>query len=532
MRQLPHMGIVLGMHAHAFPDKVAASDLERTMTFQTWHSRACRLANALCGLGLSKGDRVCILAYNCVEWLEIYAATALAGLVAVPINFRLIGTEIQYIVENCDARAIIVQDQLLDAIEALRDDLSLPPGQFIVFGGGRRHAGYRAYEDLIEVASDRTPSVTVTADDPWTLMYTSGTTGKPKGAIRSHGGGAMLSLVTDVELGFSSRDSGLLVMPMCHANSLFFFGAFSYCGAACKVYSRKSFDPEHLVRTLADGHATFTSLVPTHYIMMLDLPSQVRSRYDVSAVTKLMVSSAPARRDTKLAIMDYFKNSGLFELYGSTEAGWVTMLHPDEQFSKLGSVGRECVGSRPIRLLDPDGNDVRDGEPGELYSFNSYTFDGYWKLPEKTKDAFRGDYCTVGDLARRDEDGYIYLVDRKSNMIISGGENIYPSEVESLIGGHPKVKDVAIIGIGDAKWGEHVHAVIIPRDGEALTTDEIFEWCRNRIAGYKRPRSISFIREEEMPRTATGKILHRVLRSQFAAPEERESAHPASGVRS
>src|SRR6185503_1047179 len=309
------------------------------------------------------------------------------------------------------------------------------------------HAGYRAYEELIAAASDRPPTVTVTPEDPWTLMYTSGTTGKPKGAIRSHGGSAMLSLVTDVELGFSSRDSGLLVMPMCHANSLFFFGAFSYCGAACTVYNRKSFDPEHLVRTLADGHATFTSLVPTHYIMMLGLSPDIRAKHDVSAVTKLMVSSAPARRDTKLEIMDYFKNTGLFELYGSTEAGWVTMLHPDEQFTKLGSVGRECVGSRPIRILDADGNDVRDGEPGELYSCNSYTFDGYWKLPDKTRDAFRGDYCTVGDLARRDEEGYIHLVDRKSNMIISGGENVYPSEVESLVGGHPKVKDVAVIGI-------------------------------------------------------------------------------------
>jgi acyl-CoA synthetase (AMP-forming)/AMP-acid ligase II len=248
---------------------------------------------------------------------------------------------------------------------------------------------------------------------------------------------------------------------------------------------------------------------------MLGLSSEIRAKHDVSAVTKLMISSAPARRDTKLAIMDYFTNSGLFELYGSTEAGWVTMLHPDEQFTKLGSVGRECIGSRPIRLIDANGNDVRDGEPGELYSCNSYTFDGYWKLPDKTRDAFRGDYCTVGDLARRDEDGYIFLVDRKSNMIISGGENIYPSEVESLIGGHPKVKDVAVIGIADEKWGERVHAVVIVRDGETPTAEEIMEWCKERIAGYKRPRSISFIAEEDMPRTATGKILHRALRTKY-----------------
>jgi acyl-CoA synthetase (AMP-forming)/AMP-acid ligase II len=514
MSELAHIGDVLAMHARMFPDTVGARDLERRLTFREWYRRACRLGNALLGIGLAKGDRVCVLAYNCVEWMEIYAAAALAGLVAVPINFRLSGKEFQYIVENCEAGAFIVQDELVETVESVRAELPVPERNYIVFGG-RSPPGYRGYEELIALASDRRPEADVRGGDPWTFMYTSGTTGKPKGAIRSHRGSAMLSLVTEVELGLSSRDSALLVMPMCHANSLYFFGAFTYCGAACTVYSRKSFDPEHLIRTLAEGGATFTSLVPTHYIMMLGLPAAVRGRHDVDAVTKLMISSAPARRETKLAIMDYFKNSGLFELYGSTEAGWVTMLHPDEQFTRLGSVGRECVGSRPIRLLDPSGNDVPHGEAGELYSCNSYTFDGYWNMPAKTQEAFRGDYCTVGDLARRDDDGYIFLVDRKSNMIISGGENVYPSEVEALLGAHPKVKDVAVIGVADEKWGERVHAVIVARDGEAPTKDEILEWCRTRIAGYKRPRSLSFVREDEMPRTATGKILHRVLRDQY-----------------
>ena len=516
MNCLAHVGDIVGMYARMFPDKVGARDLERALTFRAWNDRACRLANALLGNGLAKGDRVCVLAYNCLEWMEIYAATAMAGFVAVPINFRLLGPEIRYIVEDCEAKALIVQDELLGVVETVRADLAVPAQNLILFGGVRR-AGYLAYEDLIAKASVAPPRANVGADDPWTLMYTSGTTGKPKGAIRSHRGSAMLSLVTEVELALTRHDSALLVMPMCHANSLYFFGAFSYCGAACTIYSRKSFDPEHLVRTLAEGGATFTSLVPTHYIMMLGLSPAVRARYNVDAVTKLLISSAPARRETKLAIMEYFKNSGLFELYGSTEAGWVTMLHPEEQFSKLGSVGRECVGSRPIRLLDSEGNDVPAGAAGELYSCNAYTFDGYWKLPEKTKEAFRGDYCTVGDLARRDEEGYIFLVDRKSNMIISGGENVYPSEVEGLVGAHPKVKDVAVIGVADAKWGERVHAVIVPRDGETVTQDEILDWCRNRIAGHKRPRSVSFIREEEMPRTGTGKILHRVLRAQYNA---------------
>jgi acyl-CoA synthetase (AMP-forming)/AMP-acid ligase II len=516
MSPLALLGDVVAANARLFPDQIGARDLERQMTFREWYRRACRLANALIGIGLVKGDRVCVLAYNCVEWLEIYAAAALAGLVAVPINFRLVGSEIKYIVDNCEARALIVQDELLDQIEAIRADLAITGERMILFGSHAHRAGYRTYEDLISAARDTPPDVPVRPEDPWAFMYTSGTTGRPKGAIRSHRSNAMLALVTDVELSLSRRDSALLVMPMCHANSLFFFGAFTYCGAACTVYSRKSFDPEHLVRTLAQGGATFTSLVPTHYIMMLALPADTRARYNVDAVTKLMISSAPARRDTKLAIMDYFRNSGLFELYGSTEAGWVTMLHPDEQFSKLGSVGRECVGSRAIRLLDPAGNEVPDGEAGELYSCNATTFDGYWKMPDKTREAFRGDYCTVGDLARRDEDGFIHLVDRKSNMIISGGENVYPSEVETMLGAHPRIKDVAVIGVADEKWGERVHAVIILHDGPPVSEQDILEWSRDRIAGYKRPRSVSFIRDEEMPRTATGKILHRVLRDRFA----------------
>jgi len=517
MGGLAHAGDVLALHARLYPDKIGARDLERAMTFRQWHARACRLANALLGIGLVKGDRVCILAYNCVEWLEIYAATALAGLVAVPINFRLTGPEARYIIEDCEAAALIVQDELFDTVESVRADLALKDNRYIAFGAKAGRAGYRAYEDLLAAARDTPPGAAVTAADTCALMYTSGTTGKPKGAIRSHRANAMVSMVTDVELSLTHRDAALLVMPMCHANSLYFFGAFTYPGGACTVYSRKSFDPEHLVRVMADGGSTFTSLVPTHYIMILALSAAVRARYNVDAVTKLMISSAPARRDTKLAIMEYFRNAGLFELYGSTEAGWVTMLHPDEQFTKLGSVGRESVGSRPIRLLDAQGNDVADGEAGELFSCNAQTFDGYWKLPDKTAEAFRGDYCSVGDLARRDEDGYIYLVDRKSNMIISGGENVYPSEVEAMLGGHPKVKDVAVIGVADAKWGERVHAVIIAHAGEAPSEEEIIDWCKSRIAGYKRPRSVSFIAEADMPRTATGKILHRVLRTQFGS---------------
>jgi acyl-CoA synthetase (AMP-forming)/AMP-acid ligase II len=523
MNELLTLGQMLSVHARLTPERLGASDLERSMTFRLWNARACRLANALLGLGLEKGDRVAVLAYNCVEWAEIYAATAKAGLVAVPINFRLVGPEIRFIVTNAEAAALIVQDELAGIVEEVRADLGLAEGRVIHFGLGKCPKGYWDYEAFLAAANDTEPAVAVSASDPWTLMYTSGTTGNPKGAIRSHRGASLMALCTEIELGIHRNDGGLLVMPMCHANSLYFFGAFSYCGGATTIYSRKSFDPEHCLRTLSEGGVTFTSLVPTHYIMMLGLSAQESARYDLDRVTKLMISSAPARQETKRAVMGLFHNSGLYELYGATETGWVTMLHPRDQFTKLGSVGRECVGSAPIRILDEDGNEVPDGEPGELYSCNPYTFDGYWKLPEKTAAAFRGAYCTVGDMARRDADGFIQLVDRKSNMIISGGENVYPSEIEAAVGGHPLVQDVAVVGLPDAKWGERVHAVVVLHPGTTMTEADLVAWSRDRLAGYKRPRSYSFVAAEALPRNATGKVLYRVLKEQLGA----RSASPA-----
>lgn len=243
--------------------------------------------------------------------------------------------------------------------------------------------------------------------------------------------------------------------------------------------------------------------------------SELKDQYTVDSVRKLLISSAPARRDTKLSIMEYFKNSKLLELYGSTEQGWATLLRPTEQLTKLGSVGREFTGSGRIKLLDEDGREVPEGEVGELYSRTPWSFQGYWNLPDKTAEAFRGAHLSVGDMARRDADGFYVLVDRKNKMIISGGENVYPSEVENVLGAHPKVRDVAVIGRPDGKWGEAVHAVIVLRDGENATESEIKEWCETRLAGYKRPKSFAFIAEAEMPRTATGKILHRVLKSRL-----------------
>ncbi|HYF20224.1 MAG TPA: AMP-binding protein [Ramlibacter sp.] len=516
MSHLLTLSDALATHARLQPHRTGARDSSRALTYAHWDERATRLANGLLGLGLRKGDRVALLAYNAVEWLELYVAIARAGLVAVPINFRLLAPEIAYIVDNAEARALVVQEDLRERVEPLRSALPLEPSCYIHFGGDTP-AGWQGYEALIAAAANHPPGVEVGPADPFALMYTSGTTGRPKGAIRNHEGNALLALATALEFGFTRDDSALLVMPMCHANSLYFGLTFMYLGATIVVDDHKSFDAQALLATLARERITFTSLVPTHYIMMLGLPAEVKARYDVSAVGKLLISSAPARRDTKLAILEHFRNSRLFELYGSTEAGWVTLLRPEQQLDKLGSVGREWAGSGAIRILDPQGREVPDGEVGELFSRTAYVFDGYWKNQAKTAEAFRGPWCSVGDMARRDADGYIHLVDRKSNMIISGGENVYPSEVEAVIGGHPAVKDVAVVGMPHDKWGEAVQAVVVLHAQQACTEAELMAWCRERMAGYKRPRSILFVADADMPRTATGKVVHRQLRDKLLA---------------
>lgn len=516
MTRLLTISDAVASHARLFPSKPGARDARRTLTYAEWDQRATRLAAGLLARGLAKGDRVGVLAYNCLEWMEIYVALARAGLVAVPVNFRLTGPEVGYILAHAEAAALIAGSEFIGTVDALRGELPLRPGLAIVLGEPPS-AQWVGYEEVVRGGDPAWEFAPVGQEDMCALMYTSGTTGRPKGAIRSHGGSSLIALATALEMGFTRDDTGLLVMPLCHANSLYFGTTFIHLGATCVVDDRRSFDPEALLATLARDKVTFTSLVPTHYIMVLALPEEVKRKYDVGSVGKLLVSSAPVRKDTKLAILEFFRNGKLHELYGSTEHGWVTLLRPHEQITKLGSVGREWAGTGAIRILDDQGREVPDGEVGELYSRTPFVFDGYWKNPDKTAEAFRGDWCSVGDMARRDAEGYIWLVDRKSNMIISGGENVYPSEVEGVLGGHPKVKDVAVIGVPHDKWGEAVQAVVVLHAGESASPDELRAFCKSRLAGFKCPSAVLFLDDADMPRTATGKIQHRVLRQRLAA---------------
>jgi len=519
-----HIGTLLKMNAINYPDKLGCQDKHRGFTFKEWNARSCRLAHALAKIGVGYQERFAILAYNRVEWLEIYGCCGKRGQVTVPIMFRLAPPEIEYIVNHSGSKAFIVEEPFIDTVNRIRNKLpTISQDNYIYLGEGKTPDGYIGYEELLAGASAKEPDLMVDAADIWTIMYTSGTTGRPKGVVRDHESYVAEYLLDIASMAVLPTDKALLVMPMCHVNSLFFFGPYTMVGASVMVYNMVGFDPEDLLKTFAEYKITFTSLVPTHYIIMLALPDQVKGRYDVSSVRQLLISSAPARKDLKKAIMNYFQNAELWEAYGSTEAGMVTLLRPEDQFKKLGSIGKEIFGIDRIKILDAQGKEVPDGEVGELYSRTPQVFTEYWKDPEQTKEAFCGEWFSAGDMCKRDEDGYYYLLDRKSNMIITGGENVYPSEVEGVVGGHEAVKDVAVIGVPDAKWGEAIKAVVVLHAGyepSERLAQQIMEFCKGKIAGYKRPKSVDFIKDAEMPRTGSGKVLHRLVRQQYAQGSE------------
>ncbi len=515
-----HMGTVLSRQANQSPDRLGCQDKNRDLTFKEWNERSCRLGNALTQTGCGHGDRFAVIAFNRVEWMEIYAGCAKGGQICVPLMFRLAAPEIEYIVNDAGCKAFLVEKPFVELLNSIKSRLPIPARNYVYLGdpGDPVPEGYVGYEEWLAASSPEEPDTFVDAADTWTFMYTSGTTGKPKGVVRTHESYMAEYYLDIANMGLRPTDKVLMVMPMCHVNSIFYSFPYTLVSGAVCVYNEASFNPEDFLTTVQKYRITFVSLVPTHYIMILSLPEEIKKKYDVSSMRQMLISSAPARRDTKVAILEFFKNAELWEAYGSTEAGLVTLCRPEDQLRKLGTIGREIFGIDRIKVLNEEGNEVPDGEVGELYARTPMLFKEYWNLPEKTKEAFEGEWFTAGDMCYRDSEGFYVLVDRKANMIISGGENVYPSEVENTVGAHPSVRDVAVIGIPDPKWGEAIHAVVVLNEGSEPTDtlkDEIRRFARTKIAAYKVPKTVAFIEEDEMPRTGTGKILHRILREQY-----------------
>jgi acyl-CoA synthetase (AMP-forming)/AMP-acid ligase II len=511
-----NLGQIQKINAKKFPKTVALKDANRAFTYPQMNSRVNKLANSLTSLGLHKGDKIAVLLENCIEICELFLATAKTGIVIVPINFRLVSSEVEYIVNNSDAKAMVVHDLFAGTVDPVRSNLKNIEAQNYVIVGNPQE-GYQPYEEFIQNSPDTEPDTAVAPRDTWILIYTSGTTGRPKGVIRSHESHIAYYLHNAIDFDFNEHDVCLNVMPLCHINSIYFTFTFLYIGGSAYIHPALNFRPENILEIIERESITFISLIPTHYNLILNAPPEAKKR-NVSSIRKLLCSSAPGRKSMKQAVMEFFPGVKLYEAYGSTEGGMVTILKPEYQMSKLGSIGFECIGTDIIKILDIEGTQVPVGEIGELYSRGPMLFDEYYKLPEQTAESFKDGFFSAGDMARQDEDGFYYLVDRKKNMIITGGENVYPSEVEEVVGNLEGVFDCAVIGLSDEKWGERVAAVIIRKPGfddSNLNEQDVIRYCKGKMAGYKCPKQAIFIEEKEMPRTGTGKILHRMLREKF-----------------
>ncbi|MFH1231769.1 MAG: AMP-binding protein [Planctomycetota bacterium] len=551
---------MLRVNSVKYPNKMALKDKFSSLTFEQLNQRVNKLSHLLLDIGFQKGDRISCFLENCIEIVELYLACAKTGIIINPINFRLSASEVTYIINNADSKALFFHSEFSPLIESIRDSLPQIKHYFIInsvpmsrLGGniGRSVSQHRSapnidvnvpesirktyddYETSLEKQSIDEPTCQIKPEDIWVLLYTSGTTGKPKGVLRSHESYIAFYLINAGDFKFSHHDICLNVMPLCHVNSTFFSFTITYLGGGVYIIPARHFDPAEILQIIEREKITFISLIPTHYHLILNVPArpgdrsggseEIRKKYDVSSIKKLLCSSAPARGDIKKRIMEYFNGVELYEGYGSTEAGIVTVLKPEEQLTKVGSIGRESSGTDYIKLLDSNRQEVAIDAVGELYSRGPMLFNGYYKLSEKTKASFCGEWFSAGDLAKKDKDGYYYLVDRKDNMIISGGEHIYPSEVEEVLMRHPKVFEAAVIGIPDDKWGEKVTAVIILKENTSLPDgrqarlfeDEIIDFCRDKISSYKKPKLVKFILPNEMPRTASGKIRHHELRKLF-----------------
>jgi acyl-CoA synthetase (AMP-forming)/AMP-acid ligase II len=511
-----NLGQQLKVNAKKFAHKLALKDQHRSFTYAETNRRVNRLVHGLMGLGLAKGDKIAVFMDNCIEIIEVYLATAKTGIIIVPVNFRLVGREVEYIVNNADAKAMVVEAQFTGIIDPIKKDLgNIAANHYVIVGGESQ--GYLEYERFLAGNPEDEPEADVKPGDPWILIYTSGTTGKPKGVIRSHESHIAFYLINALEMGFGEHDYCMNIMPLCHINSTFYTFIFLYIGGSVYVHPALSFRAPELLRIVEAERITFISLIPTHYNLILIVDGEDRRR-DVGSIRKLLCSSAPVRRKMKREIMAFFPNAELYEGYGSTEAGCVTVLKPEDQMTKTGSIGREVLGTEFIRILDREGNEVPTGEVGEIFSCGPMLFDEYYKLPEKTAASFNDGWFSAGDMGKKDEDGYCYIVDRKDNMIITGGENVYPSEVEEAVGSHECVFDCACIGLPDEKWGEKIIAVVTLKEGmdeNNVSQKDIQECCREKLAGYKRPKEVIFIKNDEMPRTATGKILHRKLKDRY-----------------
>lgn len=507
-----NIGDVLTTRAYLNPGKLAVNDLaaEQEFSYAQLNARANQNCAALQGLGLVKGDRVALLAHNSHEFLESFFGPAKAGIVIMPLNCRLTANELAFILKDGGASAIVYDADFAPVVQQIRDmgDSGSDIKHWIGIGENSL-SGALDYEDLLRSATVEEPPEKALGEDNLFIMYTSGTTGNPKGVVHTHNTvlWALLTMGNTADIHFN--DKYLLLLPLFHVGALTPMIGTIYKGNSAVIL--RNFDPQRVWSLIEEERITTTLAVPAMLGFMLQVPDF--QRFDWSSLRYITSGAAPLPVATIRAYMDL--GIEIHQVYGMTETcGPACMIGPDDAVHKIGSTGKSFFHTR-VRIVDDAGRELPAGEAGEILVRGPHIMKEYWNRPDATAGTIVDGWLHTGDIAVQDEEGFVTIQDRAKDMIISGGENVYPAEIENVLLQHPSIADAAVIGQDSAKWGESPLAILV-RNGEELTEAEVLAHCESNLARFKLPKGAIFV--DEIPRNPSGKILKRVLREQYPGP--------------
>jgi len=495
-----NIGEFLVRRARLTPTATGVVCGEVRRSFSEMNDRANQLANAMKKMGVKPGDTVAMLALNEAEYYDMFFGLGKIGAILTPVNYRLVGPEMAYILSDCNADVFVFGKDFIDIVDSFRK--SIPARKLIAISDSSPEWA-DSYEFLLNDSSKAEPTLVGGGQDTLTILYTSGTTGRPKGAELTHDYFFWASVNMTSTLGVSVGDSSLVALPLFHIGGL--AGLPWGVHQGMKIVLQRSFDPKGFLEIIQEEKISGFGAVP----VLLDFLKLVPDfeKYDFSSVKTILVYAAPA----PVTLIEEYAKAGIEvrQLYGMTEACTGTVLDSENALAKVGSCGRPFFHTE-IRVVDEKRVDLEPDAKGEVLVRSPVMMKGYWNNPKATADTIRDGWVHSGDIGRLDKDGFLYIMDRMKDMIISGGENIYPAEIEDYLLRNLKVADAAVIGYNDDTWGESVRAIIVVKPGEELTEQELIEWCKGQMGKFKIPKSV--IITDAIPRTPKGKIMKKEIR--------------------
>ncbi|HEY98525.1 MAG TPA: long-chain-fatty-acid--CoA ligase [Dehalococcoidia bacterium] len=504
------------------PDKMAVVFEDKRYTFSQLNERVNRLANGLMKLGVKKGERVALIQVNCNQCVETYFAVAKMGGIYLPLNFRAKEKELAYMLNTAEATAIIIGERYVPMIKSIQPECKSLKHLITI---EQKHDDMLYYEDIIENSPPDDVFTEIDDHDTTILMYTAGTTGFPKGVMLSHNSFSSYMLENVTPADPEASESNILTVPLYHVAGIQAMMAAIYGGRT--LVMERQFEPEEWMTLVETEKANRAMMVPTMLKQLLDHPNF--KKHDLSSLKVITYGAAPMPLPVIRKALEEFPGVSFINAFGQTEtASTITALGPEDhvltgtpeeierKLQRLASIGKP-MSDVEMKVVDDDGKKLGPGEVGEILARGPRVMSGYWKDEEKTAKTIDKDgWVHTGDVGYVDKDGYYFLSGRSSDMIIRAGENISPEELENAIREHPKVEDVAVIGVPDETWGEEPRAVVIPKKGQKPTEEEIMEWCRERLASFKRPRTVVFV--DDLPRNPMGKLIKREIREKYGKP--------------